>query len=136
MLKRAALLLLPLFLMSFSRLTPVELSCEHQQQPLLDITTPRLSWKNISEKEGDKQSAYRIRVVKHEGGKEVVVWDSGKVLSDSSLYIPYGGKTLVSSCDYSWQVKVGIATIGLRNGARGQNGTLASSPRKSGRLDG
>lgn len=106
MLKRAALLLLPLFLMSFSRLTPAELSCEHQQQPLLDITTPRLSWKNISEKEGDKQSAYRIRVVKHEGGKEVVVWDSGKVLSDSSLYIPYGGKRLVSSCDYSWQVKV------------------------------
>ena len=100
------LLLSSLLFMSFSKLDPTDLSCEHQQQPLIDNSTPQLSWKNISKDGGGKQSAYRIRVVKHEGGKSVVVWDSGKVLSDKSLYIPYGGKPLISSCDYSWQVKV------------------------------
>ena len=104
--KGITLLLSSLLLMSFSKLSPTELSCEHQQQPLVDKSTPHLSWKNISKDNGTKQSAYQIRVVKHEGGKEVVVWDSGKVLSDNSIYIPYGGKPLVSSCDYSWQVKV------------------------------
>ena len=85
------LLLSSLLFMSFSKLAPTDLSCEHQQHPLIDNSTPQLSWKNISKDGGGKQSAYRIRVVKHEGGKSVVVWDSGKVISDKSLYIPYGG---------------------------------------------
>ena len=104
--KGIALLLSSLMFLSLSKLTPSELSCEHQQQPLVDKTTPHLSWKNVSDEQGAGQSAYRIRVTKRQGGKEIVVWDSGKVISDNSLYIPYGGEPLVSSCDYSWQVKV------------------------------
>lgn len=104
--KGVALLLSSLLLMSFSKLTPTELSCEHQQQPLIDKSVPRLSWKNISEEADAKQSAYQIRVEKREGGREKLVWDSGKVSSDNSLYVPYEGVSLVSSCDYSWQVKV------------------------------
>lgn len=104
--KGIALLLSSLLFLSFSKLTPAELSCEHQQHPLVDSPTPHLSWKNLSDEGNAKQSAYRIRVIKHKAGKESVAWDSGKVQSDKSLYIPYEGESLISSCDYSWQVKV------------------------------
>ena len=68
----------------------------------LDNPTPVFSWKMRSGIIGQKQTAYKI-LVKSE---TETVWDSGKVESDQSLGIVYGGKALQSSTQYSWSVLV------------------------------
>lgn len=69
----------------------------------VDALIPRLSWQLVA---GDKrnvmQTAYQIKVTK---GRQQV-WNTGKVLSDQSVYIPYKGGALVSGQRYYWQVKV------------------------------
>lgn len=60
-------------------------------------STPVFSWKLP---EGvKKQSSYRIEVRDDE-----VIWDSGWVESDQSVFIPYGGKPLTSRQRVSWRV--------------------------------
>lgn len=63
-----------------------------------DVTAPRLSWVTSSEVNGAHQTAYQVRV---HG-----VWDSGKVRSDRSVGIPYGGPPLAPHTQYTWQVRV------------------------------
>ena len=59
--------------------------------------TPTFSWKLP---EGvEKQTAYRLQV-----GEKDVVWDSGWVTSDQSVFVPYGGKALKSRRRLSWRV--------------------------------
>ena len=48
------------------------------------------------------QTAYEIRVF--EGRKPV--WNSGRVESDNSVAVPYGGAALKSGTRYYWQVRV------------------------------
>lgn len=60
-------------------------------------STPVFSWKLP---EGvSKQNAYRIEV----RGDEVI-WDSGWVESDQSVFVPYGGKPLASRQQATWRV--------------------------------
>ncbi|MDR0994946.1 MAG: family 78 glycoside hydrolase catalytic domain, partial [Tannerella sp.] len=87
-----------------------ELRCEDLENPLgLDCSVPRLSWQITSRQAQVMQTAYCILVAssleKLEAGKGDC-WDSGKVNSDSSLWIPYGGKTLQSRSGYYWKVRV------------------------------
>lgn len=65
------------------------------------IETPRFSWK-VSDCDDDFQIGYRIEVFK---GNDVV-WNSGKVLSDCSTHILYGGAALCENTKYVWQVTV------------------------------
>ena len=106
MTKRNLWIVVAMLFVSCSNIRPSRLTCEYQTSPLIDVQAPRLSWKNNSCREGVGQTAYQIRVMKHSAGEEVVVWDSGKVESENSLYIRYAGEPLCSSCDYSWQVRV------------------------------
>ncbi len=62
---------------------------------------PLLSWINTSELDGAAQSAYRICWYK--AGK--LVWDSGKVLSEESVLVPYGGPEMESGTLYTWKVR-------------------------------
>lgn len=72
-----------------------QLRCEGRDEPLgIDVAKPRLSWKL----ESGKQTAYQIVV---DG-----LWDSGRVESDQSVAIEYGGKPLQSSQRISWKVRV------------------------------
>ncbi len=90
-------------------ISPVRLTCEHSPEPLLDNITPRLSWVNSpsDERDGAAQSAYRIRVATSpDFSRKSLVWDSGKVESDQSVYIDYAGKPLESKTSYWWQVRV------------------------------
>jgi len=49
-----------------------------------------------------KQSAYHIVVTR----SDRTVWDSGKVRSNQSLNVPYGGATnLTADTSYSWSVR-------------------------------
>ena len=68
----------------------------------IDNTTPVFSWKTASDTLGWAQSAYRILVT----CGNTTVWDSGKVASDRSVGIEYGGETLLSSTEYQWTVAV------------------------------
>jgi alpha-L-rhamnosidase len=81
---------------------PVHLRCEYQINPLgTDIPRPRLSWQIESDQPGAKQTAYQIQV-----SSDGVVWDTGQVESDQSLFIEYAGPALTSRQQLTWQVRV------------------------------
>jgi alpha-L-rhamnosidase len=78
------------------------LRCEYKFDPLgIDVLKPRFSWQLRSAARGVVQSAYQLEVTR-EGRK---VWDTGKVASDRSVHVPYGGPALVSSGRYAWRVR-------------------------------
>jgi alpha-L-rhamnosidase len=96
----------------------VNLRCEYRDNPLgIDAAKPRLSWVTEArgqkaEVRGQKQTAYQILVastpellVKDKGD----LWDSGKVVSDQSIQVEYGGKPLESRLVCYWKVRVWLA---------------------------
>lgn len=86
------------------------LTCEYQTNPLgLGVKIPRLSWQMHSERRGARQAAYQVRAAANPAemvrGKKPL-WDTGKVASDQSLHIPYGGPALQSGQRVYWQVRI------------------------------
>lgn len=76
---------------------------ENRANPVgLDSKQPRFSWQLVSEKRNVTQSAYEVKVL-DEGRK--VVWTSGKVTSDQSVFVPYTGPALASATRYTVQVR-------------------------------
>lgn len=67
-----------------------DLTIEYRTNPTGLDTLPRFSWKLSGEKEHTLQTAYEIQVAC--GGR--MVWDSGRVASEQSILIPYGGEPL------------------------------------------
>lgn len=75
---------------------PTHLRVEHLDDALgTTVARPRLSW--CLPAGTKKQVAYRVRAGQ---------WDSGRVDSDQSLLVPYGGETLRSGERVHWTVKV------------------------------
>lgn len=113
-----ALLCLCLFIVSMveaearrCEITPVNLTCEKMAQPnCIDVVKPRLSWVNAPADDSVKgagQSAYRIRVATScDRLGKADLWDSRKVRSEQSVFVPYAGKLLSSGQQVWWQVKV------------------------------
>jgi len=95
-------------------IAPAELRCEYATNPLgIDAAHPRFSWKLISNQRGQVQSAYQVLVGSNEENLKANrgdIWDSGKVNSDQSIHIVYGGKPLGSGKRYYWKVRVWNAT--------------------------
>ena len=86
------------------------LVCEYHENPVgIDIEKPRLSWQILTDSQNWQQSAYEIRVadskIKLQNG-ENLIWSSGKVASDQSVNVMYGGPTLKSMQRVYWQVRV------------------------------
>ncbi|NLV42934.1 MAG: family 78 glycoside hydrolase catalytic domain [Candidatus Hydrogenedentes bacterium] len=86
------------------------LRCENLYNPLgIDRPQPRLSWMLTPGPRGLAQSAYQVIVTaddpKVAPGEEKVLWDSGKVVSDQSSFVPYGGEPLVSGARCYWKVR-------------------------------
>ncbi|MEU0955134.1 alpha-L-rhamnosidase [Streptomyces niveus] len=81
---------------------------EYVRDPLgLDTAKPRLSWPLLSDTPDQTQSAYQIRVASDPGKlAEPDVWDSGKVVSDRSVLVPYAGPALKPLTRYHWSVRV------------------------------
>lgn len=84
---------------------PFDLRCEYLVDPLgIDVERPRLGWKT-----GQGQAAYRILVAAR---KELLdqdrgdLWDSGKISSDETVHIEYGGKSLEPGMRCFWKVRV------------------------------
>ena len=70
-------------------------------------SSPVLSWKLPVANDIKSQSAYRITVTNKPATDATAgtVWDSGKVDSDQSVWVPYGGPALQSRQRVFWRVK-------------------------------
>lgn len=89
--------------LSTSSLRIQDLRCEYQRNPLgIDVKEPRLSWQLASDQRNAVQLAYQIQVNDDQGE----LWDSGKILADQSLHIPYRGPALRSRQRCNWRVRV------------------------------
>jgi alpha-L-rhamnosidase len=95
-----SLVLASMFIVTgLSAATVSDLRCENLVDPLgIDVAKPRLSWIIESSRSNEKQSAYEIVVDDQ--------WDSGRMESDQSINVEYGGKDLAPASRYSWKVRV------------------------------
>ncbi len=113
--KKTIYLLAALVMFNFVSTAQVKIEnqlCENRSNPIgLDAAQPRFSWQLIpaggTDRRNVMQSAYEIRVSddvsKLAKGN---IWSSGKVASDQSVFVPYGGSPLQSGVKYFWQVRV------------------------------
>lgn len=71
-------------------------------------TVTSFSWKIDAQKNNWQQGAYQIVVssTDDKNGTSADFWDSGKIMSDNQLFIPYSGKRLDDGEKYYWKVKV------------------------------
>ncbi|MFC4006126.1 family 78 glycoside hydrolase catalytic domain [Nonomuraea purpurea] len=112
---------------SSATLRPYDLRCEHRGTPLgIGTPVPRLSWRLASDRRGDAQTAYRIRVHARGG---VLAWDSGWVEGDA-VAADYGGAPLTSFGRYTWQVEV--RSRGTTRSGEATSGGTASDEATSG----
>ena len=68
---------------------------------------PRLSWQLETSQRGARQSAYRILASSSRealNGKNAELWDSGKIESERSVHVSYGGDALRSRQRVCWRV--------------------------------
>jgi len=86
---------------------PVQLRCNYFANPLaIHDPAPRLSWRLATDgRRGARQTAYRIRVATRRNGP-ADLWDSGKLISDATTHVAYGGTPLASRQRAWWQVEV------------------------------
>ena len=96
-----------------SVLKPAALRCEYHVDPIgIDAAKPRLSWVLESDsplERGQAQSGYQILVASSrellDAGKGDL-WDTGKISSDETIQIEYGGTALASNQQAFWKVRV------------------------------
>jgi len=91
-------------------LRPEDLRCEYFRNPVgIDEVKPRLSWVLESSRRNQVQSAYQVLVagdrekLEHNEGN---LWDSGRVDSNQSAHVVYGGRALSSQMRCCWKVRV------------------------------
>ena len=101
-------LLMCFFSIEAQKTTISNLEVDKLISPLgLDNKSPDFSWIINSEDFSTAQTHYQIFVATDEiFSKNSLVWDSGKVSSDESVYVKYVGKALSYDTKYFWTVKV------------------------------
>ncbi len=85
------------------------LKVEMQENPQgVSTLIPRFSWRIESTMNDLVQHSYQIEVAESEKALKngQLIWSSGTVESDQSLFIPYAGHELLSGKSYYWRVKV------------------------------
>src|SRR6266851_576321 len=93
-----------------AQLTVGGLRVEYLTNPIgIDVVQPRLSWRIASTRRNTMQSAYQLQVDTSEasltrGAK--LLWDSGKIVSDASVFVDYAGPHAVSRTRYYWRVRI------------------------------
>ena len=107
--KRISLLLLLVLPLQLLAIGLYDLRCELLHQPWgIDNTTPALSWKITPGENGLCQTAYQILAASSPElltEEKADLWNTGKVKSPESLWIPYAGKALTSRSVVYWQVR-------------------------------
>lgn len=90
----------------FAQTSVSNLLTENRPDPVgVEETAPRFSWQLSTPQRNTVQTAYSIQVWEA-GNKKNLVWNSGKINSDQSVYVPYAGTALQSGKKYHWQVQV------------------------------
>lgn len=105
--KKILCLLLPcLVATAFAQTSVNHLLTENKPNPIeVEEQAPRFSWQLSATQRNTMQTAYAIQVWEA-GNKKNTVWNSGKIMSDQSAYVPYAGKALQSGKKYHWSVQV------------------------------
>lgn len=95
---------------TFAAVNVAGLRCEYLKNPQgIDVLVPRLSWQISSGERGTMQAAYQVLVastpelLKREQGD---LWDSGRVNSQQSVHVEYGGQKPGSGTACYWKVRV------------------------------
>jgi alpha-L-rhamnosidase len=87
-----------------------DLRCENLAEPPgIGTTTPRLSWKIRSGKNGTSQKAFQILAASDSSLLDEMnadLWNSGKIISSSGILKPYSGKKLNSRSVCYWKVRI------------------------------
>lgn len=95
--------------MGISQLTVNNLRIENLLNPLgVASTPPLMSWVIASDQRNTMQTNYEIRVSSDAGSlvkNKHIIWSSGLVASEASVYVPYGGP-VASNQKYYWQVRI------------------------------
>jgi alpha-L-rhamnosidase len=92
--------------------TPTNLRVEYEHSPNNlnpDGDAPRFFWELTSGRRGATQTAYRVLVADSTSALQNAngnVWDSGRVESDQSVGIEYGGPSLDPDTTYYWGVRI------------------------------
>jgi hypothetical protein len=85
------------------------LTSDFDVNPLgVDVAAPRLGWQLVDDARGARQTAWQVLVASTRellGQGRGDLWDSGKVDSDRSALVPYGGRPLASSQRVFWKVR-------------------------------
>src|SRR3989441_10041594 len=93
-----------------AQLTVAGLRVEYLTTPIgIDVVQPRLSWRIESTRRNTMQAAYELQVGTSEASLirgANLLWDSGKVVSDASVFVDYGGPPAVSRTRYYWRVRI------------------------------
>lgn len=97
-------------LMGNNTFSVYNLSCEHESNPLGIMTlSPRFSWQINAVERNFEQSARQILVADSESALKKDngnIWDSGEVISSSSILVPFKGKKLKAGSAYFWKVRI------------------------------
>lgn len=81
------------------------LTTERRTNPLaVDAARPRFGWQLSTAANGQRQSRYQVVVGTAPGRADV--WDSGRVDSDTSVDVAYGGPALTARTTYHWRVRI------------------------------
>lgn len=98
-----------------------DLKCENRTNPLgIETPRPRLSWvvesnsrpsahpEDPKDTRDRRQTAYEIQVATTPGRllRHPDLWDSGRVASDATIGIAYGGRTIPKATQVFWRVRV------------------------------
>lgn len=83
-----------------------QIYCENRINPIgLDIEQPGFSWQMSSDSRNVSQTAFEIQV-SDDATFRNLLWKTGKIDSDQSLYVMYDGQPLESAQKYYWRVRV------------------------------
>jgi hypothetical protein len=106
----------------------VQLRCDYVEKPLgVDSQFPRLFWKLESDERGQLQTAFEILVA---STAEILaqdkgdLWDSSRVKSGETIQIHYAGKTLESSQQVFWKVRIWDRSRKVSNWSRPASWTM------------
>ena len=90
----------------------------------LDVKKPRFSWILQADGQNIKQKSYHLKVVDSDNK---TVWDSGEVLTDTSVFVEYAGLRLLSRSEYRAYLTVtdnryekAVATLTFETGLLGK----------------
>ena len=86
-----------------------KITCEMMENPSGISAPPRLGWELRSTAQGEFQTAYQIMVSTDRlllEYDQADVWDTKKIKSGESQFVPFGGNPLKKGERYYWKVKV------------------------------